>query len=53
MIPDEDLDRHAVENLEQADALLFGLGAIGLPEAQARRASTPVTTEEQRWQSRS
>jgi dihydrofolate reductase len=41
MIADEDLHRHAVENLEQADALLFGrvtyemMEAAWRPEAQA------------------
>ncbi len=42
MIPDEDLHRHAVENLEQADALLFGrvtyqmMEAAWRPPAQSR-----------------
>jgi hypothetical protein len=29
MLADEDLHRHAVENLDQADALLFGRGNDG------------------------
>jgi dihydrofolate reductase len=37
MIPDEDLHRHAVENLAQADALLFGRVTYELMEAGWRR----------------
>jgi dihydrofolate reductase len=37
MIPDEDLHRHAVENLEQADALLFGRVIYEMMEAAWRR----------------
>ena len=33
MIPDEDLHRHAVENLQQADALLFGRVTYEMMEA--------------------
>jgi dihydrofolate reductase len=41
MIPDEDLHRHAVENLEQADALLFGRVTYEMMEAAWRpRAGT-------------
>ncbi|HEY3928152.1 MAG TPA: dihydrofolate reductase family protein [Candidatus Koribacter sp.] len=38
-IPDEDLHRHAVENLEQADALLFGRVTYEMMEAAWRRPS--------------
>ncbi len=37
MIPDEDLHRHAVENLSQADALLFGRVTYEMMEAGWRR----------------
>jgi dihydrofolate reductase len=37
MIADEDLHRHAVENLEQADALLFGRVIYTMMEAAWRR----------------
>ena len=37
MIPDEDLHRHAVENLAQADALLFGRVTYEMMEAGWRR----------------
>jgi dihydrofolate reductase len=37
MIPDEDLHRHAVENLAQADALLFGRVTYEMMEAAWRR----------------
>ena len=37
MIPDEDLHRHAVENLSQADALLFGRVTYEMMEAAFRR----------------
>ena len=36
MIPDEDLHRHAVENLAQADALLFGRVTYEMMEAAWR-----------------
>jgi dihydrofolate reductase len=37
IIPDEDLHRHAVENLERADALLFGRVTYEMMEAGWRR----------------
>src|SRR5947209_7781944 len=37
MIPDEDLHRHAVQNLEQADALLFGRVTYEMMEAAWRK----------------
>ena len=37
MIADEDLHRHAAENLAQADALLFGRGTCEMMEAGWRR----------------
>ena len=37
MLPDEDLYRHAVENLAQADALLFGRVTYEMMEAGWRR----------------
>ena len=36
MVPDEDLHRHAVENLVQADALLFGRVTYEMMEAAFR-----------------
>src|SRR5690348_10231886 len=36
MVPDEDLHRHAVENLDQADALLFGRLTYEMMEAAWR-----------------
>jgi dihydrofolate reductase len=42
MIPDEDLFRHAVENLNRADALLFGRVTYEMMEAAWR---SPVRTE--------
>ena len=42
IIPDEDLHRHAVENLERADALLFGRVTYEMMEAAWRR---PARTE--------
>jgi len=33
MVPDEDIHRHAVENFDRADALLFGRGIYELMEA--------------------
>jgi dihydrofolate reductase len=41
MIPDEDLFRHSVENLEQADALLFGRVVYEMME-QAWRPPAPA-----------
>ena len=41
MIPDEDLHRHAVENLVQADALLLGRVTYEMMEA-ARRRDPPL-----------
>ena len=41
MIADEDLHRHAVENLDQADALLFGRVTYEMMEA-AWRAPAPT-----------
>jgi len=38
MIPDEDLHRHAIENLRQADALLFGRVLYEMMEAAWRPA---------------
>ena len=38
MFADEDLHRHAVENLLQADALLFGRATYEMMEAGWRRA---------------
>jgi dihydrofolate reductase len=43
MIPDEDLHRHAIENLTQADALLFGRVTYEMMEA-AWRAPAPAGT---------
>jgi dihydrofolate reductase len=43
MIPDEDLHRHATENLDQADALLFGRVTYEMMEAAWR---LPAPTEE-------
>ena len=36
MVPDEDLHRHAAENLDQADALLFGRVTYEMMEAAWR-----------------
>jgi dihydrofolate reductase len=41
MIADEDLHRHAVENLNQADALLFGRVTYEMMEAAWRRPVPP------------
>ena len=41
MIADEDLHRHAVENLAQADALLFGRVTYEMMEAGWRRQPEP------------
>jgi hypothetical protein len=40
ILPDEDLHRHAVENLNRADALLFGRVTYEMMEAAFRRAWT-------------
>jgi hypothetical protein len=40
MLADEDLHRHAVENLDQADALLFGRVTYEMMEAAFRPART-------------
>ena len=49
IIPDEDLHRHAAENLEQADALLFGRVTYEMMEAAwrplARTAARPEWME--------
>src|SRR4051794_18042063 len=43
MLADEDLHRHAIENLDRADALLFGRVTYEMMEAAWRpRAATPV-----------
>jgi len=39
-VPDEELHRHAVENIEQADALLFGRVTYQMMEAAFRPAWT-------------
>jgi hypothetical protein len=41
IIPDEDLHSHAVENLEQADALLFGRVTYEMMEAAWRPPARP------------
>src|SRR5258708_12117741 len=41
MLADEDLHRHAVENLVQADALLFGRVTYEMMEAAWRPAARP------------
>jgi dihydrofolate reductase len=41
MIADEDLHRHAVENLNQADALIFGRVTYEMMEAAWRPPATP------------
>jgi dihydrofolate reductase len=43
MIADEDVHRHAVENLERADALLFGRVTYEMMEAAWRRPATAGT----------
>jgi len=40
IVPDEDIHRHAAENLEQADALLFGRVTYQMMEAAWRSAAT-------------
>lgn len=46
MIADEDLHRHAVENLERADALLFGRVTYQMMEAAWRTSALPATRPE-------
>ena len=41
MIPDEDLHRHAAENLERAEALLFGRVTYQMMEAAWRQPTRP------------
>src|SRR5580765_2339589 len=41
MVPDEDLHRHAVANLDQADALLFGRVTYEMMEAAFRPPARP------------
>src|SRR5690606_23371738 len=41
ILPDEDLHRHATENLEQADALLFGRVTYEMMEAAFRPPAPP------------
>jgi dihydrofolate reductase len=43
MIPDEDLHRHAAENIAQADALLFGRVTYGMMEAGWRHPAPAGT----------
>jgi hypothetical protein len=40
-VPDEDLHRHAVENLNRADALLFGRVTYEMMEAAFRSPARP------------
>src|SRR5206468_10552885 len=47
ILPDEDIHRHAVENLEQADALLFGRVTYEMMEAGWR--SPPPTGARPDW----
>src|SRR6202142_2622608 len=42
IVPDEDLHRHAVENLDQADALLFGRVTYEMMEAAFRPPARTV-----------
>ena len=46
MFADEDLHRHAVENLDQADALLFGRVTYEMMEAAWRLATRTVVMPE-------
>jgi hypothetical protein len=51
IIPDEDLHRHAVENLNQADALLFGRVTYEMMEAawrQPARAGATLRPDDRR-----
>jgi dihydrofolate reductase len=41
MLADEDIHRHAIENLQRADALLFGRGMYEMMEAAWRPPSPP------------
>src|SRR5260370_41684991 len=41
MLPDEDMHRHAVANLDRADALLFGRGTYEMMEAAFRLPAQP------------
>lgn len=43
IIPDEDMHRHAVENLERADALLFGRVTYEMMEVAFRSPAPPGT----------
>ena len=45
MIADEDVHRHAVENLDQADALLFGRVTYEMMEAGWRRPAQAMRYE--------
>ena len=49
IVPDEDLHRHAVENLDQADALLFGRVTYEMMEAAFRPPTIPFDRSF-RWQ---
>jgi dihydrofolate reductase len=46
MIPDEDMHRHAAENIAQADALLFGGVTYQMMEAAWRLSTRTVTMPE-------
>jgi dihydrofolate reductase len=46
MLPDEEIHRHAVENLDRADALLFGRMTYEMMEAGFRAAWPPGTRPE-------
>ena len=46
MIPDEELHRHAVENIDQADALLFGRVTYQMMEAAWRPSARSEATPE-------
>ena len=46
MIPDEDMHRHAMENIAQADALLFGRVTYEMMEAAWRLATRTVVMPE-------
>jgi hypothetical protein len=46
IVPDEDLHRHAVENLNRADALLFGRVTYEMMEAAFRSPTRPGTRPE-------
>jgi hypothetical protein len=53
MLADADLHRHAVENLDQADALLFGRVTYEMMEAAwrpfARTGARPSAAHRRRW----